>query len=327
MIKKYTQKTHKYAEHVLNKVFNLLKAKNIKQEDILRSIYLANEYLEECSKYFCYQSEPNTSKCLLKMYKYFKFDIEYCDNGIYNYFNYKINNKGENYKNSILKIKERFENIFNIFLSGNVTYSNLLIFSKVMNEFFKYFSYTSYYKYDNNKDNDLGLQFYIEDFMCSFNFDMTGNNFILNKYELEKYYYSFISEDYVIFSNDLKIEVKKDSVDNNFKNHIFYYNKNIIKKSINYWIINGDNLTKKYCHILYFMSINILDVNYLKEFMINNIEYLFNTFVYENNIDLNQFFKRGTNLKKWGNISFEFLKRINLINDYFDYCSEQIELI
>ena len=70
------------------------------------------------------------------------FDIEYCDNGIYNYFNYKINNKGENYKNPILKIKERFENIFNIFLSGNVTYSNLLIFSKVMNEFFKYFSYT-----------------------------------------------------------------------------------------------------------------------------------------------------------------------------------------
>ena len=75
------------------------------------------------------------------------------------------------------------------------------------------------------------------------------------------------------------------------------------------------------------MSINILDVNYLKEFMINNIEYLFNTFVYENNIDLNQFLKRGTNLKNWGNISFGFLKRINLINDYFDYCSEQIELI
>ena len=42
--KKYTQKTHKYAEHGLNKVFNLLKAKNITQEEILRSIYFANEY-------------------------------------------------------------------------------------------------------------------------------------------------------------------------------------------------------------------------------------------------------------------------------------------
>ena len=40
----FTQKTHKYAEHGLNKVFNLLKAKNITQEEILRSIYLANEY-------------------------------------------------------------------------------------------------------------------------------------------------------------------------------------------------------------------------------------------------------------------------------------------
>ena len=39
----FTQKTHKYAEHVLNKVFNLLKAKNITQEEILRSIYCSEQ--------------------------------------------------------------------------------------------------------------------------------------------------------------------------------------------------------------------------------------------------------------------------------------------